>query len=312
MLLVLAGGGVAGKKSGVSWKSPHGRALPDWKSRVLVMGILNLTPDSFSDGGLWATPAAAAARAAELVEAGADVLDLGAESTGPGATPVDPETEAGRLLPCLRAIRERLPAAAISVDSRNLEVAAAALEAGADILNDVQGIAPADPARPSLAGLAAATGAPWILMHNRPMAPEEAVWPTVADEAARAVDAALEAGVRREQLWLDPGFGFSFGKTPAQNLELVGRLSRLARLGLPVLLGTSRKSTLGKVLGEPDPARRGPADAACAAWGVAEGAAMVRVHDVAAIVPVIRMAEALRAGRTWSEGPPGCPTRIRT
>ena len=265
MLLVLAGGGVAGKKSVVSWKSPHGRALPDWKSRVLVMGILNLTPDSFSDGGLWATPEAAAARAAELVEAGADVLDLGAESTRPGATPVDPETEAGRLLPCLRAIRERLPAAAISVDSRNLKVAAAALEAGADILNDVQGIAPADPARPSLAVLAAATGAPWILMHNRPMSPEEAVWPAVAEEAARAVEAALRAGVARGQLWLDPGFGF--GKGPAQNLELVGRLSHLVRLGLPVLLGASRKSTLGKVLGEPDPARRGPADAACAAWG---------------------------------------------
>lgn len=305
MLLVLAGGGVAGKKSGVSWKSPHGRALPDWKSRVLVMGILNLTPDSFSDGGLWSTPEAAAARAVALVEAGADVLDLGAESTRPGAAPVDPGTEAARLLPCLRAIRERLPTAAISVDSRNLKVAAAALESGADILNDVQGIAPADPARPSLASLAAATGAPWILMHNRAMAPEAAVWPTVADEASRAVEAALQAGVRREQLWLDPGFGF--GKTPAQNLELVGRLSCLARLGLPVLLGTSRKSTLGKVLGEPDPGRRGPADAACATWGIAEGASMVRVHDVAAILPVVRMAEALRAGRMWSEGPPWLP-----
>lgn len=310
MLLVLASGPVAAKKAGVSWKSPHGRALPDGKSRVLVMGILNLTPDSFSDGGLWATPETAARRAVELVEAGADVLDLGAESTRPGAAPVDPETEAGRLLPCLRAIRDRLPGVAISVDSRNLKVAAAALEAGADILNDVQGIAPPDPGRPSLAGLAAATGAPWILMHNRPMAPEEAVWPTVAEEAARAVDAALRAGVARGQLWLDPGFGF--GKAPAQNLELVGRLSHLVRLGLPVLLGTSRKSTLGKVLGEPDPARRGPADAACAAWGVAEGASMVRVHDVAAIVPVVRMAQALRAGRMWSEGPPGCPTRIRT
>lgn len=310
MLLVLADGRFASKKSAVSWISPHGRVLPDWKSRVLIMGILNLTPDSFSDGGHLATPTAAADRAAELVAAGADILDVGAESTRPGATPVDPGTEAGRLLPCLRAIRERLPTVAISVDSRNLKVAAAALEAGADILNDVQGIAPADPDRPSLAGLAATSGAPWILMHNRAMAPEEAVWPTVADEASRAVEAALRAGVRRDQLWLDPGFGF--GKTPAQNLELVGRLSRLVRLGLPVLLGTSRKSTLGKVIGEPDPCRRGPADAACAAWGVSEGASMVRVHDVAAIRPVIRMAEALRAGRMWSEIPPGCPTRIRT
>ena len=310
MLLVLATRSPSRKKGAMRWRSPHGRELPDGKSRVLVMGILNLTPDSFSDGGRWATPEAAARRATELVAAGADILDLGAESTRPGAAALDPTQEAERLLPALRAVRERLPAIPLSVDSRNLAVAEAALGAGADILNDVQGVAPPDPERPSLAGLAAATGAPWILMHNRPMGPEEAVWPTVAEEAARAVDAALRAGVRREQLWLDPGFGF--GKTPAQNLELVGRLSHLVRLGLPVLLGTSRKSTLGKVLGEPDPLRRGPGDAACAAWGVAEGASMIRVHDVAAMVPVVRMAEALRAGRSWSEGPPGCPTRIRT
>ncbi len=302
--------GRPGQKTVVSWKSPHGRALPDWKSRVLVMGIVNLTPDSFSDGGRWATPEAAAAGAAELVAQGADVLDLGAESTRPGAEPVEPRTEAGRLLPALRAIRARLPDTPISVDTRHLEVAEAALAAGADILNDIQGVAEADPSRPSLAGLAAATGAPWILMHSRPLGPDEAVWPTVAAACERAVDAALRAGVRREQLWLDPGFGF--GKTPAQNLELAGRLSNLVRLGLPVLLGTSRKSTLGKVLGEPDPLRRGPADAACAAWGIAEGASMIRVHDVAAAAPVVRMAEALRAGRSWVERPPGCPTRIRT
>jgi len=294
----------------VSWRSPHGRALPDWKTRVLVMGILNLTPDSFSDGGQLAGPDAAADRAAALVAAGADVLDLGAESTRPGATPVDPAVERDRLLPALRAIRARLPETPLSVDTRNLAVAEAALAAGADILNDVQGIAPADPLRPSLAGVAAATGAPWILMHNRTMGPDEAVWPTVATEAGRAVDAAIRAGVRPEQLWLDPGFGF--GKTPAQNLGLVGRLSTLVRLGFPVLLGTSRKSTLGKVLGEADPLRRGPGDAACAAWGVAEGASMIRVHDVGAMAPVIRTAEAIRAGRTWSERPPGCPTRIRT
>lgn len=274
------------------------------------MGIVNLTPDSFSDGGRWPSPEAAAAGAAELVEQGADILDLGAESTRPGAAAVDPATEADRLLPALRAIRERLPGTPLSVDTRNRAVAEAALAAGADILNDVQGVAPPDPARPSLAPLAAATGAPWILMHSRALGADEPVWPNVADDCARAVAAALEAGVRRDQLWLDPGFGF--GKGPAQNLELAGRLSNLVRLGLPVLLGTSRKSTLGKVLGEPDPLRRGPADAACAAWGVAEGASMIRVHDVAAAVPVIRMAEALRAGRTWVERPPGCPTRIRT
>ena len=274
------------------------------------MGILNLTPDSFSDGGALDGPEAAAERAAALVAAGADVLDLGAESTRPGASPVDPAVERERLLPSLRAIRARLPETALSVDTRNLAVAEAALAAGADILNDVQGISPTDPLRPSLAGLAASTGAPWILMHNRTLGPDEAVWPTVATEARQAVEAALRAGVRPDQLWLDPGFGF--GKSPAQNLELVGRLSTLVRLGFPVLLGTSRKSTLGKVLGEPDPLRRGPGDAACATWGVAEGASMIRVHDVAAAAPVVRMAEAIRAGRSWPGNPPGCPTRIRT
>lgn len=258
---------------------------------------MNLTPDSFSDGGACLDADAALAHAGRLVEQGADILDLGAESTRPGALPIEPEEEMRRLLPALRAIRAHHPRVPLSVDTRHLRVAEAALEAGADVLNDVQGAAPADPARPSLAPLAAASGAPWILMHNRRLAPDEPVWPAVLGEVKAALDRALDAGVRPEQLWVDPGFGF--GKSVGQNLELVGRLARLAALGYPVLLGTSRKSTLGAVLGEPDPLRRGPGDAACAAWGIAQGAAMIRVHDVSALRPVVQMADALRRGSDW-------------
>lgn len=261
------------------------------------MGVVNLTPDSFSDGGTCLDEAAAVARAETLVGEGADVLDLGAESTRPGAAPVAPDEELRRLLPSLRAIRARFPEVALSVDTRHRRVAEAALAAGADILNDVQGAAPEDPDRPSLAPVAAAAGAPWILMHNRRLGADEPVWPAVLGEVSAALARALDAGVRPDQLWVDPGFGF--GKSPAQNLELVGRLGRLTALGYPVLLGTSRKSTLGAVLGEPDPLRRGPGDAACAAWGIAQGAAMIRAHDPAALGPVIRMADALRRGIGW-------------
>jgi dihydropteroate synthase len=261
------------------------------------MGIVNVTPDSFSDGGQWTEPGAAASRAESLVAAGADVIDLGAESTRPGSEPVSAEEERARLEPVVREVRRRLPSVPISADTRKRAVARAAIEAGADILNDVQGGAEADARWPSLAPLAAELGCPWILMHNRAKPHGADLWAEVRADLAAAVARAEAAGVERRQLWLDPGFGF--GKTPAENLELVGRLEQLTSLGFPVLLGTSRKSTLGKVLGEPDPARRLPGDAACAAWGVSRGAAMIRVHDVAALAPVIRMADAIRRGREW-------------
>lgn len=282
----------------MTWRSPHGRTLPDWKARTLLMGIVNVTPDSFSDGGRWTAPEAAAEKAAELLAAGADVIDVGAESTRPGATPVDEAEELRRLLPAIRAIRARLPDAALSADTHRAAVARAAIEAGADILNDVWGAARAG-GRDSLAPVAAACGCPWILMHNRAEpASDAAFWPDLLRDVRDAVARAEAAGVRRGQLWLDPGFGF--GKTHAQNLEVLGRLSRLTAIGLPVLLGTSRKSTLGAVLGEASPTARAPGDAACAAWGIAQGAAMLRVHDVAAIRPVARMADALRGGaRGW-------------
>lgn len=282
------------EETAMIWKSPHGRALPDWRRRTLLMGIVNVTPDSFSDGGSCLAPDAAARRAVELHAAGADVIDVGAESTRPGAAPIEPEEELRRLIPAIRAIRARLPDIALSADTYRPQVGQAAIEAGADILNDVWGGA-ADSDRPGLGPVAAACGCPWILMHNRKAPAADAFWETLLGELHAAVRRAESAGVPRSQLWIDPGFGF--GKTHAQNLEVLGRLGRVVALGLPVLLGASRKSTLGKVLAEDDPLARGAGDAACAAWGVAQGAAMLRVHDVAALRPVIRMAEALRAGR---------------
>ncbi len=279
------------------WRSPHGRPLPDWRSRTLIMGILNLTPDSFSDGGVALGVEPALARAAKLVAEGADILDLGAESTRPGATPVSPAEELQRLLPALKAIRAQFPNLPLSVDTRNLSVAEAAISAGADILNDVQGAGLSDSSRPSLAALAAATKAPWILMHNRKLPANESFWEGLIGDLQTAINHALNEGVDPSQLWLDPGFGF--GKTVAQNLALVSRLNRITALGYPVLLGTSRKSTLGAVLNEPDALKREPGDAACATWGIAQGAAMIRVHDVAALRPVIKMADALRYGKNW-------------
>lgn len=279
------------------WKSPHGRRLPDWRERTLLMGIVNATPDSFSDGGRWLEPAAAAEQATRLAAEGADVIDVGAESTRPGGAPVSEEEELARLIPAVREIRRRLPDIPISADTRKRSAARAAIEAGADILNDVQGGGEPDPRWPTLAPVAAELGCPWILMHNRSRPHGPDFWAEFLGDLTAAVRRAEEAGVARGQLWLDPGFGF--GKTPAENLEALGRIERVVALGLPVLVGTSRKSTLGLVLGEPDPGRRGPGDAACAAWAVAGGAAMIRVHDAAAARPVVRMADALRRGRAW-------------
>lgn len=278
------------------WTSPHGRPLPDWRVRTLLMGIINVTPDSFSDGGACSDPEAAAERAVTLHTAGADVIDIGAESTRPGANPIDEAEELRRLLPAIRAIRARLPQIPISADTYRPAVAEAAITAGADMLNDVWGGAVTS-TRPSLAPVAAACRCPWILMHNRERAVYADFWPELLADLRAAVARAEVAGVARAQLWVDPGFGF--GKDVELNLEVLGRLSRVTALGLPVLLGTSRKSTLGRVLGEPDPLRRGAGDAASAAWGIAQGASMLRVHDVAALRPVARMADALRAGRHW-------------
>lgn len=282
----------------MSWTSPHGTPLPDWRKRTLIMGIMNLAPDSFSDGGQLPTEAAALARGEQLLAEGADVLDLGAESTRPGASPVDADTELARLIPVVKALRRRFPQAALSVDTYKPSVARACVAAGADLVNDVEGGRfEARPDTSPMGEACAALRCPLILMHRRAQPDYKDFWPEVLHDLRTSLRLAQAAGMPKEQLWTDPGFGF--GKTPAQNLMLVRDLAQVAALGFPVLLGTSRKSTLGLVLGEPDPLRRGPGNEVTAAWGIAQGAAMIRVHDVAALRPIVRMADALRRGPNW-------------
>ena len=341
----------------LQWRSPHGRALPEG-AHTLIMGILNTTPDSFSDGGQLTTTDAILARARALLAAGADVLDIGGESTRPGHTPVDEAGELARVLPAIEAVRRAFPDAPISIDTRKSAVARAAILAGADIVNDISGgFCP-----PGNAGILNATGSsgtgespvlleptgespvllehtasphssgggtqpllaheisragcprsrenmarvvawlrcPVILAHNRP-APDcgdlDNFWPALLAGLRASACAMLDAGVAPGQIWLDPGFGFA--KTDAQNLEVLKNLSRITALGHPVLLGTSRKSTIGRVLGQPAPAGRDAGTAATLVWGIQQGARMVRVHDVAAMRPFVEMAGAIRAGAAW-------------
>jgi dihydropteroate synthase len=265
------------------------------------MGILNLTPDSFSDGGKLGSPEDALRQAEKLLAEGADVLDLGAESTRPGAAPVDSREELARLLPVLRLLRQRLPKAPISVDTYKAEVAHAALAEGADLINDVEGARhdAVDGVSP-MATTCARAGCPLILMHRRKESDYKDFWPDFLADMQGSIALARAAGIRPEQLWTDPGFGF--GKTPTQNLMVVRDLARLAALGFPVLLGTSRKSTLGLMLGESDPLRREPAHLATVAWGIAQGCSMIRAHDIASLRPTVQAADALRRGPRWTPG----------
>ncbi|MDR2863801.1 MAG: dihydropteroate synthase [Puniceicoccales bacterium] len=276
----------------------HRRPIPAPGARTLLMGIVNVTPDSFSDGGQYTTAQAAATHARALADAGADVLDLGAESTRPGHDAVDTATELARLLPALQAIRAVLPDIPVSVDTYKADVAQAAIEAGADIINDIWGgLHAAGNGASPMCAVAARFGVPIILMHNRTHPVDDSVfWETYLDELRHSVGLARDAGVPDSQIWLDPGFGF--GKTPAQNLECLRQLDRVVALGFPVLLGTSRKSTLGLVLDAPVAARQ-EGNTATAVWGIAHGAAMLRMHDVAATQPAVRMADAIRAGLHW-------------
>lgn len=268
-----------------------------WGERTYVMGILNVTPDSFSGDGLLAGAdpvEAAVAQARRMAEEGADLLDIGGESTRPGHLPVDAATEIGRVVPAIRAIRAVLPGMPLSIDTTKRAVAEAALDAGADLLNDVTGTAPGAP----LAAVAAARGVPLVLMHGRRETPFRDVVAEVVADLARALAAAEAAGCDPATLIADPGIGF--GKTPEENLALLRDLGRLRALGRPVLLGTSRKSTIGRVLGLP-PDERLEGTLATTALGVAGGADIVRVHDVRANVRAARMADAIVRGWTDPE-----------
>jgi dihydropteroate synthase len=267
----------------------------------VVVGVLNVTPDSFSDGGRYMDLDSAVAHAVRLMDEGADLVDVGGESTRPGADRVDPETETRRVVPVIR----ELAAAGVpmSIDTTRAAVAAAALDAGASLVNDVSG----GLADPDMARVVADAGCPWILMHWRghsrgmgDLAVYADVVKEVCAELAERVQAAVAAGVDGERLILDPGLGFA--KTAEHNWRLSAHLDAVMGLGLPVLVGTSRKSYLGRLLAGPDGtprpvAGRGAATVATSLLAVAAGAWGVRVHDVRDTVDAIRVWQAVEAYR---------------
>lgn len=286
--------------------SPFGAAPPstriggrlfEWGRRTYVMGIVNVTPDSFSGDGLLASAVgrdavveAAVVQARQMVEEGADILDVGGESTRPGHVAVAEAEEAARAVPVIAAIHAALPDVPISIDTYKPGVAEAALDAGATLLNDVWGVS----ADGAMSRLAAARGVPMVVMHNRAEPQYEDFVAELIDDLAAAIERAVEAGVPRQNVILDPGFGF--GKTLEHNLAVMRSLPQLRRLGQPVLLGTSRKSTIGRVLGGLPPEERLEGTLATTALGIAAGVDIVRVHDVRANVRAARVADAIVRG----------------
>ncbi len=265
----------------------RGRRLP-WGERTYVMGIVNVSPDSFSGD---ATPSADAAceRAIAHLRDGADIIDVGAESTRPGATPIDDATERARLVPALRAIRASAPEAIVSVDTFKADVLHAGLDAGGDILNSVWGIDDAHLLREAVEA-----SVPIVVMHNKRVAVyERDVVDEVVASLARAAEHAVRAGARAEHVILDPGIGF--GKTPEHNVAVLASLERIVELGFPTLIGTSRKSTIGKLTGR-GVEEREFGTAATIALAVAAKIDIVRVHDVAAARDVIRVSDAIIRG----------------
>jgi len=281
-----------------------------WGARTYVMGILNVTPDSFSGDGLIATDnplaeeklvSAALEQARGFMSAGVDILDVGGESTRPGARPVGPDEEMGRVVPVIRALVSEFKIS-ISIDTYRAVVAEAALQAGAGLINDVWGLK----ADPDLPAVAARAGAPVILMHNRSSwvqsevrerlggryvgVPYDNLLEDVKRELVESVDIARQAGILDERIILDPGIGF--GKTVEQNLELLNRVDEIRALGYPVLIGPSRKSFIGYTLDLP-PNQRLEGTAAAVAVGIVRGADIIRIHDVAFMQRVARMTDAI-------------------
>jgi dihydropteroate synthase len=279
------------------------------------MGVVNVTPDSFSDGGRFLDPARAIAQAQQLETEGADLIDLGAESTRPGAREVPPRVEWSRIGPVLKALHDEshIP---LSVDTRHVDVARRALEEGADLINDVGGLGQAPMRR-----LIARTGAPAVVMHMRgtpATMQEEAQYhdlrQEVYEELASRVDQAIHDGVPSSQLLIDPGLGFS--KTPPQSLELLKHVGEFRSMGYPVVVGTSRKSFLGWALGGLPLEARAEAGLAAAIVAASKGIEVLRVHEVQSTIRALRFVDALRrggpptAGRSlWPQAPAGGPDR---
>lgn len=278
---------------------PAARALV-LGERTLVMGVLNITPDSFSDGGHYLDAEQAVARAFEIESQGADILDVGGESTRPGSTGISSQEEMRRVIPVLEKLQGRLKIP-ISIDTSKAEVAEAAIYHGAQIINDVTGLR----ADPRLAEIAAQRKLPLILMHmrgeprtmqNKPFARD--VMREVTTGLRQSIARARHAGVAKSQIILDPGLGF--GKRAEQSFELIARISELARLGFPLLIGASRKSFVGKALGGAPREGRAWGTAATVAAAILGGAHMVRVHEVAEMVQVAQVADVILNPRAVS------------
>lgn len=259
-----------------------------WGERTYIMGVLNVTPDSFSGDGLGGDVEAALARARRLIDEGADIIDVGGESTRPSAAPLPAEEEIARVLPVIERLAAEV-AVPISIDTYKYEVARRAVEAGAAMINDVWGLQ----RDVRLAELAAQEGIPLVLTANQRQVEYRDVVPEVIASLKGAIEVARGRGVAWGDIIVDPGIGF--GKTVAGNLELIRRLGELRVLGRPILLGTSRKSVIGAVLDLP-PEERLEGTAATVALGIAYGADIVRVHDVQAMARVARMSDAIVRG----------------
>lgn len=263
--------------------------------RPRVMGILNVTPDSFSDGGVHLDPDRAVAAGLAMAEAGADIIDVGGERTRPFSSPTDPAEERARVIPVVGALSRA--GLTVSVDTRNSATMAAALDSGARIVNDISALAH----DPAAAPLVVARGCPVVLMHMRGVpatmhgyASYSDVAAEVAAELAERIEAALQAGVRREQIAIDPGIGFA--KQPAHSVELLRRLPELAALGFPVLVGVSRKGFIGRLTGVSEPRDRLAGSLAAGLFAVAQGAAFLRVHNVSETIQALYIWHVLASG----------------
>jgi dihydropteroate synthase len=281
--------------------------LREWKlarrtlscgERTLVMGVLNVTPDSFSDGGQFFDLERAAAHAAEMLADGADIIDIGGESTRPGGAHVSTDEELRRIVPVVEQLGAQLPRVLISVDTTKAEVARAALDAGAEIINDISALRFDE----GIADVAARTGAGLVLMHSRgtpatlhSLPPVADILPEVTQSLRRSIAVAARRGVARAQVAIDPGIGF--GKSQRQNLELLAKLDALAAefADFPLLVGTSRKSFIGRLLGDAPPEQRLHGTMASLTAAILCGAHIIRVHDVRAAVETARIADAIRA-----------------
>ncbi len=262
-------------------------------ARTLLMGIVNVTPDSFSDGGMFSDADDAVKHGAQMVADGADILDVGGESTRPGSDPVSVDEEMGRVLPVIRGLHEEVPQVAISVDTRRSVVARAALDVGAVIVNDITAAGDAETFR-----VVRAAQAGLILMHMKgePKTMQEHpsytdVVGEVRDFLASRIGSAVAAGIARDRLCVDPGIGF--GKDLDHNLALLHEIAAFHELRVPVMVGVSRKRFIGTLTGEQDPAERVEGTAGAVAWCASQGVDIVRVHDVKAMASVVRVVDAI-------------------